>query len=400
MIERFIRDHEVTGSAELFSTMFDVLCQGAQFIEKQNPFAYSADILNFSADVFISLKNSVRKVFKISSGTTLSAADLDAGVFAVGTDYYVYLCDDGASGLLKISASSTFPAGYSADSSRKIGGFHYGHIRKVSTDGLWVPIDSEGTKFGSGSISWKNNVTIGILPNSVWDLKNRPKCSPEGMVKIGNHWVDIYQSSAAETLTFLSGTNGLHVSGGRLQSKYGQLPVTGTEGANWYTFAELASRSGKRLLSYGEWCKAAFGNPQGEDAADNFGWTKTTNSGRARTGVRVNNSTGAYDAASGVKPYAIGAFNTVDTVGNVYEWLDDIGPRVSTDDAVGAFAWRDVLGAGMGQAYLASPSGLAAYIAGGHWGEGVRAGPRALNADNYPWYVSSVFGCRLACDAA
>ena len=400
MIAKYIKDHETTGGAEVFSSMFDVLCQGSQYLEKQNPFAYVSNVLLFSTDVFITIKNATRKVFKIDAGTTLAEVNLDTGVFEIGKDYYAYLCDDGADGAVKLSLNSTFPAGYSADSSRKIGGFHYGHVRKVSSDGLWIPIDSEGVKFGAGATIWKNNVTVGIVPNSVWDLKNRPLCSPEGMAKVGQLWVDIYQESAAEAVTFLGGTSGLHIATGKLQSKYGQYPITGTEGLCWYNFDELASRIGKRLLSYGEWTKGAFGNPEGEDAADNFGWTKTTNTARTRTGVRVNATSGAYDAAAGVKPYAISAYNLVDCVGNVYDWLDELGPRVSTDDAVGAFAWRDVLGVGMGDAYLASPSGLAAFIAGGSWVEGVHAGPRSVNLNGYPWSVVTNIGCRLACDAA
>lgn len=375
----------------------DVKAPGANYLEKKNPFAYTENKLLLKQDTIITLKNAAWKIFVVKDADLeLSEADLDTGTFAVGTDYYVYLCDDGTNGVIKLSLNSTFPAGYSADSSRKIGGFHYGHIRKVSSDGLWIPIDSEGTKFGSGSTIWKNNVTTGIVPNSVWDLKNRPKCSPEGMVKIGQLWVDIYQSSAAEAVTFMSGTNGLHVATGKLQSKYGQLPVTGTEGLCWFNFAELATRSAKRMLSYAEWIKGAFGNPEGEDAADNYGWTKTTNTARTRTGVRVNASSGAYDAASGIKPYAISAYNLVDCVGNVYDWLDEMSIRQDST----SWAWQDVLGAGMGDLYGPNNIGLSALIAGGNWGEGVHFGPRCVHLGNFPWYVHTGIGCRLACDAA
>ena len=68
-------------------------------------------------------------VFK-TDATILSTGNLDAGsVFTVGKDYYVYICDPGSEDLdevYKISLNSTYPDGYDAETSRKIGGFHYG----------------------------------------------------------------------------------------------------------------------------------------------------------------------------------------------------------------------------------------------------------------------------------
>jgi formylglycine-generating enzyme required for sulfatase activity len=181
---------------------------------------------------------------------------------------------------------------------------------------------------------------------------------------------------------------------GKLQSKYGQLPATGTEGLNWYSFQEFAARSGKRLLSYGEWCRAAYGNPGGEDGADNYGWTKTSNTARTRTGCNVNASTGAYTPAGGIKPYAVSAHNLVDTVGNVWEWVDELTIRqVST-----SWAWQDVLGADKGKAYLPNNVGMSAFVCGGNWSVGVICGGRAVSLNSYPWVVNSHIGSRLACD--
>jgi hypothetical protein len=304
----------------------------------------------------------------------------------------VYLVDDGAGGQLVISANSTFPDGAAADSSRKLGGFHYGHIRCVNS--RYAPVDSNGVVYGATGVIWQNNVTIGIVPNSVWDLKNRPNCSPEGMVLVGNRWVDIYKASVAETITFESGTNGLFVANGLLQSKYGQLPTTGTEGLSWYSFQELAARSGKRLQTYGEFVQGAAGNPGGQDAADDYGWTKTSNNARARTGCKVNPSTGLYDAASGIKPYAISAYNLVDAIGNVWEWADELTIRQDST----SWAWQNMLGADKGKAYLPNNIGLSTFICGGNWISGVFCGGRAVYLSYYPWAVGPDFGSRLACD--
>ena len=367
------------------------------YLSKKNPFSYSENKLVVSAPLSIPVYNSSTNrwvLFTVVSNVEITESHLDTGTFDVGKDYYVYACDNDGALVFRISLNATYPLGFTGKA-RKIGGFHFGHIRKVSDDGLWVPVDGAGQKFGSGTPNWKDNVTVGIVPNSVWDLKNRPKCSPEGMVKVGHIWVDIYMASAAESITFENGTGGLHVASGRLQSKYGQVPVSGTEGLNWYGFNELAARSGKRLLTYGEWIKAAYGNPQGLDSADTYGWTKTTNNARARTGCQVNNSTGTYDPTTGIKPAAISAYNIVDAVGNLYEWLDELSNRHDST----SWAWQDVLGSGKGQAYLPNSTGLVAYIAGANWNWGVRAGPRTINVSRYLWYANTAVGSRLACDS-
>ena len=36
--------------------------------------------------------------------------------------------------------------------------------------------------------------------------------------------------------------------------------------------------------------------------------------------------------------------------------------------------------------------------AGANWNDGVHAGPRAVNVNNYPWNVNTNIGSRLACE--
>ena len=133
-------------------------------------------------------------IFK-TANTILTAANLDAGsAFTVGKDYYVYICDsriDSADEKYVISLNSTYPTGWNATNSRKIGGFHYGRCRKV--DSNLQPLNGSSVIFGTG---WESAVSNGIVPRSVWTLGHRPKCSPEGMVYLGGGtWVDIYLNS-------------------------------------------------------------------------------------------------------------------------------------------------------------------------------------------------------------
>jgi formylglycine-generating enzyme required for sulfatase activity len=375
--------------------------RGDSFLKKKNPFSYAQNriILADGCGFDIFDGNGWRQISNRGDIDVDPATLLDQGASLVpGTDYFLYLCklsEDPDTGMeLVLSANATYPLGFNANTSRKIGGFHYGHIRCV--DESWTPVDSTGAKYGSGGMIWQNNVVTGIVPNSVWDLKNRPQTLLGGLVKIGHIWMSIYQASAKATITFMGGTAGLSVSDGELQSKYGQYPVTGTDGLCQYNFVELAARAGMRLPAYQEWLTAAIGNPQGEDSADNYGWTKTTNTGRARTGCSVDPSTGVFNDG-GIKPFAISAYNCVDMIGNVWEWLADYSARQDTSLSWG---WYEVLGAGMGQAYLPNSIGISAFIVGGGWIYGVHCGPRSVYLSNYPWYRNTSIGSRLACDAA
>ncbi|MCL4491222.1 MAG: SUMF1/EgtB/PvdO family nonheme iron enzyme [Nitrospirae bacterium] len=313
------------------------------------------------ADTIIPLKSGTTwKTYLFSSDSEV--VTLDSGVLTLGNNYYLYLCDDGTdNGLLLISLNSTTPTGYTASNSRKIGGFHYGRIRNSITVG---------------------DVTSGaVVPNSVWDLLYRPKCSPEGMVKINeNLWCDIYLASVDEAITFAAG-NGSPILTGSCKSAYNAVPLTGTEGLCGYNFIELARRSGKRLLTLAEWLQVAHGSPQGNNADNLNAWSATTNVVRANTGSVAN---------------AISLLNVVDCVGNVLEWLDEFSIRQDTT----GWNWYDVMtGMSVGQLYLPNNTGLSQVLAGGTWTNGVSAGSRCVSLNGSPWTVTATIGSRLACDA-
>ncbi|MBQ9237786.1 MAG: SUMF1/EgtB/PvdO family nonheme iron enzyme [Treponema sp.] len=393
------KDGVDAASVAVFGELGNFKVVGKSFLSKKNPFAYDENIITMADGFCVDLYNGEKwNQFTNRNDMTLNPAELlDTGdTLQMGKDYYIYLVFSGATPEIVVSLNATFPDGATALTSRKIGGFHYGTIRKVSDDGLYIPIDSAGNKFGSSGTKWEDNVTTGIIPNSVWDLKNRPKNFAPGFVKVGNIWVSIYQASAKTPVTFMDNTNGLHIANGELQSKYGELPATGTEGLNQFAFNELAHKQGLRLPSYAEWLFGAFGNPQGENGADNYGWTKTSNTARTRTGCSVNTITGSYDVTSGVKPYAVSAYNLCDCTGNIAEWTEDYTIRQDSTN----WSWQNVLGAKMGQAYLPFANGLSALFCGHGWNGGLRCGARTVNADDFPWHVGAYIGARLACDAA
>lgn len=329
-------------TAQTWGNVTDIVAPVKQFLQ-----ASALQQLTISPDVLIAMTGG--GVFKTTT-TILTVADLDTGsAFVFGRDYYVYCCDPGdgiSDEVYKISLNSTYPAGYTAATSRKIGGFHYGQVRNSATIA---------------------DVSIGIVPRSVWTTFWRPKCDPEGMVYLtGGIWADIYLSSD-------DGNGGL-------RSVYNATPITGTEGLNWYIALEKLRRSGKRMPSYAEFCMAAEGSPEGLDSSNDQAWSATSNSGRHATGTIAK---------------ATSLIGCRDLVGNVWKWVDEL----CLDPTASSWDWKDVLGAGYGDAYIPSDTALRALVCGGDWGGGVHGGSRAVNASSCPWYVVASVGVWGVCDS-
>lgn len=271
---------------------------------------------------------------------------------ALGDDIYVYAVQD-PSGVAQWVASknATVPDGYTADTSRKIGGFHYGRVRPLSE------------AFNAGAA-----LSQQIIPNSCWDLNHRPKCDPTGMVEIipGALWADIYLASEdgaawPETVPL---------------SEYNAVPLTGTEGYAYYDYTRLARNAGKRLPTYSEWLAAAYGTPQGAASAG----------GRVNTGQH-----GDYGFE------CVSCLNVDQPSGNIYQVGSEHFDRQHDSDG-----WNDNLNAGKdsgsdhGQWY---GSQLRQIRFGGYWGDGAEAGARAVHLSYAPWSVNSITGLRAVCDS-
>ena len=369
MAKFFLYDESMQSAKAKITTA--KLATMGDIVAREKAFIYAAgedapDEIEVMGDLLIAVGSSIFK----TTAATLTPADLDSGAaFTVGTDYNIFICDPtngdetvDQNEIYKISTSAAFPSGYTASNSRRIGGFHYGVVRKVSDAG--IPVNSSGVESGSG---WQSNVYNGVVPNSVWTLLFRPKCDPAGMIYIGNGlWGDIYLSSD-------DGDGGL-------ATVKGANPITGTEGLNWYIANEKARRVGKRLPTYAEFCQAAFGSPEGQDANNTYAWSATGNTARTLCG----NVT-----------YAVSAVNIRDLVGNVWKWVDEF----CLDPTASAWAWQDVLGSGHGDAYIPSATALHAFVCGGHWGDGVHGGDRAVACSYYPWNVITHLGVWCVCDS-
>ena len=334
------------------SDITDFMCSDKKYIE-----ITGAKTLRILADTIICVGDSI---FKIESDVILTETALDVDSFVVGKNYYVYCCDDGTDNeSYKISLNTTYPVGYTADKTRKIGGFHYGDCRVINSN--IEPLNSSNVAWGIG---WEDNIFQGILPYSIWTLAHRPKSEPEGMVYCPsiNKWVDIYIQSI------------------NYKSEYGSVPMTGTEGMSYYDFHEKVARKIKKTpLAYFEFCSVADGSPNGQDANNTYAWSATTNTARNGCGLVAK---------------AVSVYGLKDCAGNVYEVSKDISWEGS-----GTFAWRSGANVVKGQIYGALDADPKVMLHGGHWHEGVHCGSRAAHCSHVPWRVDATVGCRFSSDS-
>ena len=288
---------------------------------------------------------------------------LDTGVLTLGTDYYVYAVHSGAGIAFVLSANTTYPTGYSAGTSRKIGGFHYGRVRALAN------------RYNRNAV-----LPVQVVPNSVWDLFNRPRSAPEGMVKVANLWVDIY----------LSSENGAAWPDTAPLSKYNATPLSGTEGYSYYDYGQLAGNAGKRLPRYAEWLRAAFGVPEGSVGG----------SARIATGGAGYTLPGASSPASS-QYYWVSCYGLDQPSGNLWQACADYFDMYNgTTSANGAYSWTNITtgkdGDVQGSIYAQFARQL---IAGGRWGDGAGAGGRCAGLSDPPWNVGTSVGLRCVSDS-
>lgn len=151
--------------------------------------------ININGEAYISTRN-----------VTLNTSTL--GENLAGKDVYIYaLAGSGTEPDFVLSLNSTVPTGYTAENSRKIGGFHclckdVGIIEGHALSGY---------------------VAGDILPATRWDLEHRPKGSPEGFAyeELTDCWIAIYLPSWDGT-KLVSVYNGVIADGSSAKKWHGE----------------------------------------------------------------------------------------------------------------------------------------------------------------------------------
>lgn len=198
---------------------------------------FSRDSLFTSNKTFIVIPKNMRiningEAYISTHNVTLNTSTL--GENLAGKDVYIYaLAGSGTEPDFVLSLNSTVPTGYTAENSRKIGGFHclckdVGIIEGHALSGY---------------------VAGDILPATRWDLEHRPKGSPEGFAyeELTDCWIAIYLPSWDGT---------------KLVSVYNGVIADGSSAKKWHgeAFYEQFVKQGMRLVWRHEFQMGAKGS--------------------------------------------------------------------------------------------------------------------------------------------
>lgn len=321
-------------------------------------FAAMQNYLFSASNAFIKSETS-EPAFHVSGGSLRTACDIKVSVdgklltFAanevistpvllVGVDYAIYATADG----LIVSNNFTFPDGYNADNSRRIGGFHYGNNQFKSY--------------------------------SFYDLNFRPKCKdPRGMVidiSGSSFWADIYLLNATPDVLGTSAYNATIADGSsppKIPAKWGGNGTSQYARFTQYIATEVLAAYGKRLPNAHEFSILAQGSVTGYVASGDPVTTKFDASARSLIGCEQ-------------------------VSGHMWQWGSEQWDRGSGDSG---YAWYAADTNSKGRVFSALGSeGVGASLFGGHWDDSGQAGSRCSNWDSESWHYSASIAARGVCD--
>ena len=329
-------------------------------------------IVEWYSKTQITIKANVFKIddyfWDLAADTVYAIADiLDTGSVSNGKDYYVYACNNSGSLDFKVSLGSTYPAGFDASTSRKIGGFHT----------LCVSV---GTISGHTLTGYVAN---DILPASVWDLKHRPVSEPAGMVYVEaiDKWVDIYLASGT---------------GGSTVSAYGG---TISDNRNWMDFVDDGGAVKKRLLYDYEFQIAAGGSNEETNITGSA--DPVTTGGHSDTGSRrMISNYGLEDMCGVMWQWLLDQSYRFDGAANHTHQVTVSGdPQTVTTgnpsvDVAPAFAYYNLPGS-KGSLYKQGTYGDIKLLGGGCWNSATFCGSRGRYAGCYRWDTLTNIGGRF-----
>lgn len=288
------------------------------------------------------------KGYESASATTLSTTSLGS---LAAKDVYIYACAPitlSTEPIFVLSLNSTVPSGYTAENSRKIGGFHC----------LCADVGTISGHTLSGYVAGD------ILPASAWDLIHRPRCSPEAMVYCDkvDFWVDIYLNSW---------------NGNKLVSVYKGVTADGTSTKKFHgeLFVDELVKLNKRLP------------PRRVFQAIMKGSNERTNV----KGSQDANTTGGNVDTAGRR--MISNYGCEDGCGFLWQWAEDLG-------FAGGSRWTNSVYNSVVDSELIGQTYETLFRAslGGYWGCGGSCGSRSVSCHAASAAVNANYGGRGACE--
>ena len=273
-----------------------------------------------------------------------------------GRDVYIYAtatADSITPGFV-LSLNSTVPTGYTADNSRKIGGFHC-----LCTD--------VGSITGHTLTGY---VAGDILPQSVWDLSFRAVSENAGMVYVPGigKWVDIYLPSW-QNGGMASVNGGTIVDGSSTPAINGELAV------------EYFGLVGKELISRDEFIVAMAGSNQGTNiygSAD----PGTTGGHKDTANRRMISNYGIEDGCGALYQWGRDQYETFYNAGGNATTFKGAYYASANDYYLSGYSWQQkpVFNSNIESTAKGQCAGLLRRVLlGANWSDGANCGSRAAN---------------------
>ncbi|EGR2496678.1 Phage tail fiber [Vibrio cholerae] len=289
------------------------------------------------------LKTATALTISVGGVTVTHAANevISTPVLLVGVDYAIYATADG----LVVSNNFTVPDGYTAENSRRVGGFHYG-----------------------------NNE---YKDYSFYDLHFRPACKdPRGMVidiSGSRFWNDIYLLNSTPDALGTSAYNAQIADGSspcKIPAIWGGDGIAQYPNLTQYIAAEVLAAYGKRLPSHDEFEILALGSTPGYAVGADPVTTKFDVNARSKNGSEQ-------------------------VSGHLWQWGKDVWDR---GNGSSGYTWYATDTNGEGQVYSTGTQAVGAVLLGAYWDDSGFAGARASLWVYEPWSSVDYVGARGLCD--
>lgn len=278
-----------------------------------------------------------------------------------GKDFYIYACVpvSGYTPILILSAATTYPAGYTADNSRKIGGFHCECVDVGTISGHAL----------SGYLAGD------IIPRSIQDLKHRPY----GRFLPGFAWGGPTDFDSLNYAPLWASIYPLSGTGATIASVFG---AAATVSRNFYDFADDLKNIGARMMTDWEFAQLHSGTPEETNI---YGSANPTTVG------------GHVDTAS---RRIVSNIGLEDMSGVWWTWLQDRQSYIAGADYAAAivFGYENISGTRGSHYGQGTYQAQAAVLAGGAWINAASCGSRARYADNRRSAANSYIGCRAVAE--
>ena len=315
-----------------------------------------------------------------SNWDTQTPDDYTVAANRAGKDFYIYACvpSSGFSPILVLSAATTYPAGYTADNSRKIGGFHCecADVGTISGHAL--------TGYLAGD----------IIPRSCWDLSHRSAGAQAGMVWAGKTdfdsltgpkiWVALYLASG-------TGSSTASVNGGTI-----------SDSRDWMSFVDDFAAIGCRMLEDDEFQAIAAGSNEETNIAGSA--DPVTTGGHLDTaGRRMVSAIGCEDCCGAMNQWLRTQSYRFDGAADhthqvvVSGYMQTLTSDNPSGDVAPALGYYDLPGA-KGSIYKQGTYGDVKLFAGGNWASAASAGSRCRAAIYWRWNSDTSLGGRFCAE--